>query len=289
MKEKDIDKKDGREKEDVLRKKTDQGEEQLIEEGKDTFEEQESKIIYFHDRKNKEKNSERSEEEELEKEDTAKDEKNLEEEVKAEAEDKDGSSDEAEKKEEDEGKDSTREIPKRARVVKLRSNSWKDTLLNKLGEVEGALPSNGKELMIFGSALLILVIILFASRGIWKTGHNGGEIEKYTVGKFVMEVNQASQQEEAPFPRGKRIQLYGPIIRMNEATVYMKSEDKLVEIQLSSKTRRNTDFSKFILGKSYKLETTVVDAGGADDVLYLNEGEFVLEELPQEEKVEEKQ
>lgn len=281
MKENDIDKKDGREKEDALNAETSQevegGEEQVPESREEACQEERSKIIYLHDRKNKEKNFERSEEEELEKEITAEEETGEE------------PSDEAEEKEATENGNGREESPKRARVVKLNSNSWKDTLLNKLGEVEGALPSSRKELMMFGVALLILFMILFLSRGVWKSGHNGGEIEKYTVGKFVMEVNQASQQEENPFPRGKRIQLYGPIIRMNEATVYMKSEDKLVEIQLSSKTRRNTDFSKFILGKSYKLETTVVDAGGADDVLYLNEGEFVLEELPQEEKVEEKQ
>lgn len=281
MKENDIDKKDGREKEDALNAETSQevegGEEQVPESREEACQEERSKIIYLHDRKNKEKNFERSEEEELEKEITAEEETGEE------------PSDEAEEKEATENGNGREESPKRARVVKLNSNSWKDTLLNKLGEVEGALPSSRKELMMFGVALLILFMILFLSRGVWKSGHNGGEIEKYTVGKFVMEVNQASQQEEDPFPRGKRIQLYGPIIRMNEATVYMKSEDKLVEIQLSSKTRRNTDFSKFILGKSYKLETTVVDAGGADDVLYLNEGEFVLEELPQEEKVEEKQ
>ncbi|MFC4803864.1 hypothetical protein [Filifactor villosus] len=281
MKENDIDKKDGREKEDTLNAETSQevegGEEQVPESREEACQEERSKIIYLHDRKNKEKNFERSEEEELEKEITAEEETGEE------------PSDEAEEKEATENGNGREESPKRARVVKLNSNSWKDTLLNKLGEVEGALPSSRKELMMFGVALLILFMILFLSRGVWKSGHNGGEIEKYTVGKFVMEVNQASQQEENPFPRGKRIQLYGPIIRMNEATVYMKSEDKLVEIQLSSKTRRNTDFSKFILGKSYKLETTVVDAGGADDVLYLNEGEFVLEELPQEEKVEEKQ
>lgn len=281
MKENDIDKKDGREKEDTLNAETSQevegGEEQVPESREEACQEERSKIIYLHDRKNKEKNFERSEEEELEKEITAEEETGEE------------PSDEAEEKEATENGNGREESPKRARVVKLNSNSWKDTLLNKLGEVEGALPSSRKELMMFGVALLILFMILFLSRGVWKSGHNGGEIEKYTVGKFVMEVNQASQQEENPFPRGKRIQLYGPIIRMNEATVYMKSEDKLVEIQLSSKTRRNTDFSKFILGKSYKLETTVVDAGGADDVLYLNEGEFVLEEPPQEEKVEEKQ
>lgn len=281
MKENDIDKKDGREKEDTLNAETSQevegGEEQVPESREEACQEERSKIIYLHDRKNKEKNFERSEEEELEKEITAEEETGEE------------PSDEAEEKEATENGNGREESPKRARVVKLNSNSWKDTLLNKLGEVEGALPSSRKELMMFGVALLILFMILFLSRGVWKSGHSGGEIEKYTVGKFVMEVNQASQQEENPFPRGKRIQLYGPIIRMNEATVYMKSEDKLVEIQLSSKTRRNTDFSKFILGKSYKLETTVVDAGGADDVLYLNEGEFVLEELPQEEKVEEKQ
>lgn len=281
MKENDIDKKNGREKEDALNAETSQevegGEEQVPESREEACQEERSKIIYLHDRKNKEKNFERSEEEELEKEITAEEETGEE------------PSDEAEEKEATENGNGREESPKRARVVKLNSNSWKDTLLNKLGEVEGALPSSRKELMMFGVALLILFMILFLSRGVWKSGHNGGEIEKYTVGKFVMEVNQASQQEENPFPRGKRIQLYGPIIRMNEATVYMKSEDKLVEIQLSSKTRRNTDFSKFILGKSYKLETTVVDAGGADDVLYLNEGEFVLEELPQEEKVEEKQ
>lgn len=281
MKENDIDKKDGREKEDALNAETSQevegGEEQVPESREEACQEERSKIIYLHDRKNKEKNFERSEEEELEKEITAEEETGEE------------PSDEAEEKEATENGNGREESPKRARVVKLNSNSWKDTLLNKLGEVEGALPSSRKELMMFGVALLILFMILFLSRGVWKSGHNGGEIEKYTVGKFVMEVNQASQQEENPFPRGKRIQLYGPIIRMNETTVYMKSEDKLVEIQLSSKTRRNTDFSKFILGKSYKLETTVVDAGGADDVLYLNEGEFVLEELPQEEKVEEKQ
>lgn len=281
MKENDIDKRDGREKEDALNAETSQevegGEEQVPESREEACQEERSKIIYLHDRKNKGKNFERSEEEELEKEITAEEETGEE------------PSDEAEEKEATENGNGREESPKRARVVKLNSNSWKDTLLNKLGEVEGALPSSRKELMMFGVALLILFMILFLSRGVWKSGHNGGEIEKYTVGKFVMEVNQASQQEEDPFPRGKRIQLYGPIIRMNEATVYMKSEDKLVEIQLSSKTRRNTDFSKFILGKSYKLETTVVDAGGADDVLYLNEGEFVLEELPQEEKVEEKQ
>lgn len=281
MKENDIDKKDGREKEDALNAETSQevegGEEQVPESREDACQEERSKIIYLHDRKNKEKNFERSEEEELEKEITAEEETGEE------------PSDKAEEKEETENGNGREESPKRARVVKLNSNSWKDTLLNKLGEVEGALPLSRKELMMFGVALLILFMILFLSRGVWKSGHNGGEIEKYTVGKFVMEVNQSSQQEEDPFPRGKRIQLYGPIIRMNETTVYMKSEDKLVEIQLSSKTRRNTDFSKFILGKSYKLETTVVDAGGADDVLYLNEGEFVLEELPQEEKVEEKQ
>ncbi|MDO4793330.1 MAG: hypothetical protein Q3993_04050, partial [Filifactor alocis] len=223
MKEKDIDKvdkKDEQENQDVLSEEISL---EVDREGEVSGREK-SKIIYLHDRKNKTGTSGTTEDLEEEK---TRDAEKPEEEIAAETEEEEKTSDEAGEKEEAKGEGEMRQRSKKSKVVKLNSNSWKDTLLHKLGETGAAFPSDRKELMMFGAALLILVMILFLSRGIWKSTHNGGEIEKYTVGKFVMEVNQASQQEETPFPRGKRIQLYGPIIRMNEATVYMKSEDKL--------------------------------------------------------------
>lgn len=287
MKEKDVDKKDEPKKDEVLDAETSQEvhqeEEQVCEtEDKEEASEQKSNIIYLHDRK-KTKGSQQDKEGELATQTEEGEEKSLDK-----AEDKDGSLDATEGNKEEKREDGE-QATKKAKVIKLNSSSWKNSLFGRFEEVGEVLPSNRKALMIFGSALLVLALILFLSRGIWKTAHYGGEVEKYTVGRFVMEVNEVSKKGETPFPKGKRIQLYGPIVRMNETTVYMKSEDKLVEIQLSSKTRKNTDFSKFILGKSYKLETTIVDAGGTDDVLYLNEGEFISEDLPEEEKVEEKQ
>lgn len=57
----------------------------------------------------------------------------------------------------------------------------------------------------------------------------------------------------------------------------MKSDDKTVEILLSSKTRKKIDFSDLILGKSYKLEASVLDATASDDIISLEEGDFVVE------------
>lgn len=103
------------------------------------------------------------------------------------------------------------------------------------------------------------------------------EVGKYTVEHFVSSVYGSSKLEENPFPKGRRIQVFGPISRIKDGCVYMKSDDKTVEIALSSATKKNTDLSNFILGKNYKLEASIVDATASDDTISLNEADFVIE------------
>lgn len=149
----------------------------------------------------------------------------------------------------------------------------------KRGSVLDLLKAGGiKKILLI--ALLTIVLSLF----VFKTVNDFSpktisqdEVGKYTVEHFVSSVYGSSKLEENPFPKGRRIQLFGPISRIKDGCVYMKSEDKMVEIALSSATKKNTDLSKFILGKNYKLEATVVDATASDDTISLNEADFVIE------------
>lgn len=137
---------------------------------------------------------------------------------------------------------------------------------------------NARKLVLI--SLLITGLLFFTLQTVWNLNPksmNQDEISKYTVENFVTSVYSASKLEENPFPKGKRIQVYGPISRIKEGYIYMKSEDKTVEILLSSKTRKKIDFSDLILGKSYKLEASVVDATASDDIISLEEGDFVVE------------
>lgn len=129
-------------------------------------------------------------------------------------------------------------------------------------------------------SLLITGLLFFTLQTVWNLKPKSisqEEVGKYTVEHFVTSVYSASKLEENPFPKGKRIQVYGPISRIQEGYIYMKSDDKTVEILLSSKTRKKIDFSDLILGKSYKLEASVLDATASDDIISLEEGDFVVE------------
>lgn len=144
------------------------------------------------------------------------------------------------------------------------------------------LNENQKRKMLVGVAVFVMIIIgIFLVRYQRLHDINKGEIPKYTVNQFVREINHVSETGEMLFPKGKIIQIYGPIVRLDANNVYMKSSDKFIQITLSSKTKKNIELSHIILGKNYKIEATVSDAKGIDEQIYLTDGIFVIEEMSQ--------
>ncbi len=144
------------------------------------------------------------------------------------------------------------------------------------------LNENRKRKMFIGVAVFVTIIIgIFLIRYQRLHDINKGEIPKYTVNQFVREINHVSETGEVLFLKGKIIQIYGPIVRLDANNVYMKSSDKFIQITLSSKTKKNIELSHIILGKNYKIEATISDAKGIDEQIYLTDGIFVIEEMSQ--------
>lgn len=131
--------------------------------------------------------------------------------------------------------------------------------------------------IVIGMISLLLLCVLL--QAIHRFNINRGETPKYVVDQFVSKLRVSMEHEDSVdknlFAKGKRVQLYGPIVRIKGKVVYMEAEDCILEIAMSGKK----EISNVILGKQYKIEATISDVSGIDEALYFKRGIF-LEPLP---------
>lgn len=128
-------------------------------------------------------------------------------------------------------------------------------------------------------ALLSCFVGIFFMKSVYYHNLNNEEIPKYVVDQFITQLRLNTEQVNNGgkniFPKGKRVQIYGPVVRIKNKVVYMKSEDCILEITMSSKK----EIPYVILGKQYKIEATISDVSGVDEEIYLKKGVF-LEPIP---------
>lgn len=128
-------------------------------------------------------------------------------------------------------------------------------------------------------ALLSCFVGIFFMKSVYYHNLNNEEIPKYVVDQFITQLRLNTEQVNNGgkniFPNGKRVQIYGPVVRIKNKVVYMKSEDCILEITMSSKK----EIPYVILGKQYKIEATISDVSGVDEEIYLKKGVF-LEPIP---------
>ena len=132
---------------------------------------------------------------------------------------------------------------------------------------------------VFLIILLFFLLLIFLVNSSHYYKLNGEDTPKYVVDQFITQlrvnVEHVGNGAENQFPKGKRVQVYGPIVRIKSKVVYMKAEDCMLEITMSNKK----EIPYVILGKQYKIEATISDVSGLDEEIYLKKGIF-LDPIP---------